>query len=308
MSRKMGVCVVAGALALAMAGTAMAGPTTKAAAKKAAKRRPIPTLQVGPGTDGAPWSDNFDGYANGSGVIGQGGWVGWTGTAPPPDGFVDNAQSSSAPNSMRAQPGTATTSNTDAVQTFAVAGGAYTFKGMTYVPSSASGDGFWIILNTYGDPPVVLNWSVQVQFDATNNLVVSQFGNQTLALIEDAWTEIRCEINLDTDDLDIYYGGQILAENLSWANNVSGAGAATIQALDLYCNTISTMYFDDCSLQAAGGGCYPDCDGNSTLNVNDYICFQTKFALGDPYADCDNNGVRNVNDYICFQTKFALGC
>ncbi len=59
---------------------------------------------------------------------------------------------------------------------------------------------------------------------------------------------------------------------------------------------------------SVGGGCYPDCDGNGTLNVNDYICFQTKFALGDPYADCDNNGVRNVNDYICFQTKFALGC
>ncbi len=55
-------------------------------------------------------------------------------------------------------------------------------------------------------------------------------------------------------------------------------------------------------------GCYPDCDGNQQLNVNDYICFQTKFALGDPYADCDGNGVRNVNDYICFQTKFALGC
>ncbi len=54
--------------------------------------------------------------------------------------------------------------------------------------------------------------------------------------------------------------------------------------------------------------CYPDCDANGALNVNDYICFQTKFALGDPYADCDGNGVRNVNDYICFQTKFALGC
>ncbi len=59
---------------------------------------------------------------------------------------------------------------------------------------------------------------------------------------------------------------------------------------------------------SGAGGCYPDCDDNGTLNVNDYICFQTKFALGDPYADCDNNGVRNVNDYICFQTKFALGC
>ncbi len=54
--------------------------------------------------------------------------------------------------------------------------------------------------------------------------------------------------------------------------------------------------------------CYADCDSTGTLNVNDYICFQTKFALGDPYADCDGNGVRNVNDYICFQTRFALGC
>ncbi len=56
------------------------------------------------------------------------------------------------------------------------------------------------------------------------------------------------------------------------------------------------------------GPCYPDCDGSGTLNVNDYICFQTKFALADPYADCDQNGVRNVNDFICFQTAFALGC
>ncbi len=67
------------------------------------------------------------------------------------------------------------------------------------------------------------------------------------------------------------------------------------------------QYVDNFTVDG-GAGCYPDCDGNGTLNVNDYICFQTKFALGDPYADCDNNGVRNVNDYICFQTKFALGC
>ncbi len=61
-------------------------------------------------------------------------------------------------------------------------------------------------------------------------------------------------------------------------------------------------------VEVEAGGCYPDCDGNTQLNVNDYICFQTKFALGDPYADCDSNGIRNVNDYICFQTSFALGC
>ncbi len=55
-------------------------------------------------------------------------------------------------------------------------------------------------------------------------------------------------------------------------------------------------------------GCYADCDGSGALNVNDFICFQTRFALGAPYADCDGDGVRNVNDFICFQTRFALGC
>ncbi len=54
--------------------------------------------------------------------------------------------------------------------------------------------------------------------------------------------------------------------------------------------------------------CYPDCDGGGTLNVNDCVCFQTRFSLGDPYADCDANGVRDINDFICFQTRFALGC
>ncbi len=57
-----------------------------------------------------------------------------------------------------------------------------------------------------------------------------------------------------------------------------------------------------------GQSCYADCDASGALNVYDYICFQTRFALGDPYADCDGSGVRNANDYVCFQTRFALGC
>ncbi len=54
--------------------------------------------------------------------------------------------------------------------------------------------------------------------------------------------------------------------------------------------------------------CYPDCDADGTLSVDDFICFQTFFALGDPYADCDDDGVLSVDDFICFQTFFAVGC
>jgi 6-phosphogluconolactonase (cycloisomerase 2 family) len=55
-------------------------------------------------------------------------------------------------------------------------------------------------------------------------------------------------------------------------------------------------------------GCYADCNGDGTLNLSDFGCFQTRFATGDPYADCNGDGVRNLSDFGCFQTKFALGC
>ena len=60
--------------------------------------------------------------------------------------------------------------------------------------------------------------------------------------------------------------------------------------------------------------CYANCDGSTSppvLNVNDFICFQAKFAAGDSYANCDNSTaapVLNINDFICFQQKFAAGC
>ena len=47
------------------------------------------------------------------------------------------------------------------------------------------------------------------------------------------------------------------------------------------------------------------------LNVNDFICFQQKYAAGDGYANGDHSTtapVLNVNDFICFQASFAAGC
>ena len=54
--------------------------------------------------------------------------------------------------------------------------------------------------------------------------------------------------------------------------------------------------------------CYPDCNADGALNLADFGCFQTRFALGDERADCNADGVLNLSDFGCFQTKFALGC
>ncbi len=54
--------------------------------------------------------------------------------------------------------------------------------------------------------------------------------------------------------------------------------------------------------------CFADCDASGTLTIDDFICFQTLFAIGDPAADCDASGTLSIDDFICFQTLFALGC
>lgn len=54
--------------------------------------------------------------------------------------------------------------------------------------------------------------------------------------------------------------------------------------------------------------CFGDCDADQTLTIDDFICFQTRFAFGEPGGDCDGNGSFNVLDFICFQTAFAVGC
>jgi hypothetical protein len=54
--------------------------------------------------------------------------------------------------------------------------------------------------------------------------------------------------------------------------------------------------------------CAADCDADGSLTIDDFICFQTLFALGDPSADCDADGALTIDDFICFQTLFAIGC
>jgi hypothetical protein len=62
------------------------------------------------------------------------------------------------------------------------------------------------------------------------------------------------------------------------------------------------------------GACYANCDESTAapiLNVNDFVCFQQRFAAGDSYANCDNSTappILNVNDFVCFQQSFAAGC
>jgi FG-GAP-like repeat len=71
------------------------------------------------------------------------------------------------------------------------------------------------------------------------------------------------------------------------------------------CVGYKVFMFKDCPQPPS---CYADCDLSGSLSIDDFICFQTLFALADPTADCDASGNLSIDDFICFQTFFALGC
>ena len=54
--------------------------------------------------------------------------------------------------------------------------------------------------------------------------------------------------------------------------------------------------------------CPADCDGNATLNVLDFVCYQQLFQSGDGAADCNADGMLNILDFVCFQGLFQAGC
>jgi len=54
--------------------------------------------------------------------------------------------------------------------------------------------------------------------------------------------------------------------------------------------------------------CYPDCTGEGTLDIFDFLCFQDAFTVADPYADCTGEGTFDIFDFLCFQDAFTIGC
>jgi hypothetical protein len=54
--------------------------------------------------------------------------------------------------------------------------------------------------------------------------------------------------------------------------------------------------------------CMADFDASGTLDIDDFIAFQTGFAVEHPCADTDRSGALDIDDFITFQTLFAVGC
>jgi hypothetical protein len=195
--------------------------------------------------------DNFDSYAAGSGIIGQGGWQGWAGN-PGANAFVSNTQSYTSPNSL------GVSGSADVVQTWGgITNGLWYAKAWTYVPSTATGEMFFIILNIYdgacagaGD----CNWSVQVAMCRTgctttgvNPGSVTNLGGSDVpgvgsaSLLTNQWVELIAEINLDANSYTVYYNGVPFDTQQYYG----ATGQQAIQCMDLFSNGSNESYMDN---------------------------------------------------------------
>ena len=190
----------------------------------------------------AQFSEDFDSYAPGTSMHGVNGWKGWDNN-PAATAYTTDLLSLSAPNSVAISP------TSDLVHEFSdYTLGVWIVSAQQYIPSSATGSQYFILLNTYADAGPY-NWSTEIQF--ANGVVTDDATGVTLPLITDQWVEIRVEIDLDADTQSIYYGGTLLVA-ASWTEGLTGGGALSVAALDLFSNNATDIYYDDVTIEAGG--------------------------------------------------------
>jgi len=212
------------------------------------------------------WEENFDSYAEGQDLHGVGGWKGWD-NDPTWTAYVSADQALSSPHSVDIL------GNADLVHEYAVTSGQWTYTAWQYIPDDFIGQSYFILLSDYADGGPN-TWNVQLNFWEDSQVVESQFDAAELPLITGEWVEIRVEIDLDGDWLEIFYDGDLLVEK-EWSATVqnTGGGPLTFSAVDLFANSASSVYYDDMSL--VGGATQPDLDCEGDLDWVDVTTGET---------------------------------
>lgn len=168
--------------------------------------------------------------------------------------------------------------------------------------SQAQGPQFFRILPGYSE-------SAAYGISADGSVVIEQMRSSA----DGHWDGMLWDRALGTRDLR-----QVLAQNgapealgyVLQPRGISGDGRTIVGCASLIADQTHWQAF----IARIPAFCYANCDGSAAapaLNINDFVCFQTRYARGDPYANCDRSNtppLLNINDYLCFMTKFAKGC
>jgi hypothetical protein len=195
------------------------------------------------------WSENFDSYALGTSMHGQGGWYGWD-NVPGAAGTVSDDFVISAPHAIKAS----NSFGNDTVHPFSgYTDGQWVFTAYHYIPSGLDGLTYFILNNEYNHNGSQ-DWGIEMHMDPGTGMVTEAIHDQglTTPIVYDQWVEIRTEIDLDNNYVEAYYNGTMLA-NGQW--NIRSNGLIELQAVDLYAPHDEPVYFDNLSLVPEPAAC-----------------------------------------------------
>ncbi len=247
---------------------------------------------------GAPFQEHFEDYPIGE-ICGFGRWEPFFGD-PRVCGVVTDERANHGDRSLKIV-GNVGPVGDDTVRLMDVVGGIWTFKVMTFVPQDSTGSFYILLLNQY---PVLLNWSVQVEFDSDTDIVHVDFSGEETPLIRECWVEFRLEIDLIDDRVSYYYDGVPFVFDKSWRDGVSGGGLPHIAVVDFYANEppngTSGVYFDDVTLidQWSDEPCDTNCDRRvDAFDVEPFIeALLGGFRCSTVAGDVDGNGFVDAFD------------
>jgi hypothetical protein len=239
------------------------------------------------------WMDDFEAYAAGSQVVGQGGWEEWGAGA---GALVSNAFARSGANSIDVN------TTTDLVHRFeGYTDGKVALTAWQYIPTGYSGQTYWVMLDQYaaGGP---YDWVMQWYFDSATGVIRGWFGSSTeiatIPYVLDQWVEIKVVAHFDEDWCEILYNGTQLDDpavpdhptiggGYTWSLGWNGSSTTVINnlaALDLYANSASSVYYDDITINPL----IPQLKGDTEF-ISEATGGQCNFVLnsGFQYADRD---------------------
>jgi hypothetical protein len=209
------------------------------------------------GVMGESVTDNFDSYDAGVVIPAGNGWIGWGGQEHA-NGIVSDAQANSGPNSLAVIGGV----GTDQALEFGYGekGGLWTFSTMTYVPSTSTfGEQYFNLMNTFDQVNNVYEWSTveiywmmdEDEVDLVDKVYMISNAVGALDIVYDEWVEVRADINLDDNTVEVFYGGDLLSASTgasTWA--YGGEEVHGIDVMDIFpmSDDASVMYYDDISL------------------------------------------------------------
>jgi hypothetical protein len=189
----------------------------------------------------ANWYEDFDQYALGSLLDGQGGWAGWDGGPLTAVISNDHAKYVGDQHAKLFQ-------NDDAVQEHSgYTSGQWTYTGLQYLTDNLQGVTYFILMNNYS--LTSKGWGAQIEFDLDTNLVRDYDTNTgNVPIVYDQWVPIQVDIDLDANTRTTYYNGMLLGTRF-WYDTTDPNQQQSIAALDLWADVGGNpVYYDDLAL------------------------------------------------------------